>query len=195
LRRVARLVATLWVRSCSGVSLLFPSCYGIGRTPATKGEAIAATLARVPGRRNRPRYPDIMATTSDRQPPVLDLGEAGVASFGRRLLALLIDWLAATLVASFLVDSLTSNPWPQLAVFVLAHTFFVGLFGQTVGMALARIRCVSIRDGGAIGLPRALLRALLLALLIPAMISDGDGRGVHDRLAGSVMVPDRKTKN
>ena len=80
-------------------------------------------------------------------------------------------------------------------MFVLAHTFFVGLFGQTVGMALARIRCVSIRDGGAIGLPRALLRALLLALLIPAMISDGDGRGVHDRLAGSVMVPDRKTKN
>ena len=192
---MARLVATLWVRSCPGVSLLFPSCYGLRRTAATKGEAIAATVARVPSRRNLPGYPDTMATTSDPKPPALDLGETEVASFGRRLLALLIDWAAATLVASFLVDSLTRNPWPQLAVFVLAHALFVGLFGQTVGMALARIRCVSIADGGAVGIPRALLRALLLALLIPAMISDGDGRGVHDRVAGSVMVHNRKTKD
>jgi hypothetical protein len=49
-------------------------------------------------------------------------------------------------------------------------------------------------DGGAIGIPRALLRGLLLALVIPAMISDGDGRGVHDRLAGSVMVVQGATK-
>jgi hypothetical protein len=55
-------------------------------------------------------------------------------------------------------------------------------------MAAARIRCVSIADGGAIGIPRALLRGVLLALVIPAVISDGDGRGVHDRVAGSVMV-------
>jgi uncharacterized RDD family membrane protein YckC len=136
-----------------------------------------------------------MATTSDPQPPALDLGGIEVASFGRRLLALLVDWLAATLVASFLVDSLTRNPWPQLGVFVLAHAFFVGLFGQTVGMALVRIRCVAFGDGGAIGIPRALLRAVLLALLIPAMISDGDGRGLHDRVAGSIMVQNRKTQS
>ena len=188
---MARLVATLWVRSCPGVSLLFPSCYGVGRAAATKGEAIAATVARVPGRRNRPGYPGQMATTSDPKPPALDLGETELASFGRRLLGLLIDWLAATLVATFLVDSLARNPWPQLAVFVLAHAFFVGLFGQTPGMAVVRIRCVSITDGGAVGIPRALLRAALLALLIPAMISDGDGRGVHDRVAGSVMVQNK----
>jgi hypothetical protein len=55
-------------------------------------------------------------------------------------------------------------------------------------MALARIRCVSTADGGAIGLPRALVRALLLALVIPAMISDSTGRGLHDRAAGSMMA-------
>jgi len=118
----------------------------------------------------------------------LDLSKTEVASFGRRLIALLIDWALCTLVASFLVDSLAANPWPQLGIFVLAHAFFVGLFGQTVGMAVARIRCVSMADGGAIGLPRALLRAVLLALVVPAVISDGDGRGLHDRAAGSVMV-------
>ncbi|WP_433302413.1 RDD family protein [Actinoplanes sp. CA-030573] len=121
-----------------------------------------------------------MSTTSE---PRTD-----VASFGRRVLALLIDWAAATLVASFLVDDLRANPWPQLGVFVLAHAFFVGLFGQTLGMALARIRCISITDGGAIGIPRALLRGALIALIIPAVISDGDGRGLHDRAARSVMV-------
>jgi uncharacterized RDD family membrane protein YckC len=129
-----------------------------------------------------------MATTSDHQPPATDLTRPEPASFGRRLLALLIDWAAATLVASLLVDSLTRNPWPQLGVFVLAHAVFVGLFGQTLGMAVARIRCVSIVDAGAIGIPRALLRAALIALVIPAVISDGDGRGVHDRAARSIMV-------
>jgi uncharacterized RDD family membrane protein YckC len=117
-------------------------------------------------------------------PPALDR----VAGFGRRFVALLIDWAACTLVASLFVASLRTNPWPQLGVFVLAHAFFVGLFGQTPGMALARIRCVSVADEDAIGIPRASLRALLLALVIPAMISDGDGRGLHDRAAGSVVL-------
>jgi uncharacterized RDD family membrane protein YckC len=118
----------------------------------------------------------------------LDLTQAEVASFGRRLGALMIDWALCTVVASLLVEDLRTNPWPQLALFVVVHAFFVGLFGQTPGMALARIRCVSIADGGAVGLPRAGLRALLLALLIPAMISDGRGRGLHDRAARSIVV-------
>lgn len=118
-----------------------------------------------------------------------DLPRTEVASFGRRFVALLLDWALCTLVASLFVADLRANPWPQLGVFVLVHAFFVGLFGQTMGMALARIRCVSIADGGAIGIPRALIRALLLALVIPAVISDGDGRGLHDRAAGSIVVP------
>lgn len=117
-----------------------------------------------------------------------DLPRTEVASFGRRFGALLVDWALCTLVASLFVADLRANPWPQLGVFVLVHAFFAGLFGQTPGMALARIRCVSIADGGAIGIPRALVRALLLALVIPAVISDGDGRGLHDRAAGSMMV-------
>ncbi len=121
-------------------------------------------------------------------PSHLDLTTIEVASFGRRLGALLIDWALATVVASLLVESLRSNPWPQLGIFVLVHALFVGLFGHTAGMALARIRCVSTADGGAIGLPRALVRALLLALVIPAMISDSTGRGLHDRAAGSMMA-------
>ncbi|GAB2591333.1 RDD family protein [Paractinoplanes abujensis] len=119
---------------------------------------------------------------------VTDPGTTETASFGRRLGALFIDWALATVIAAVLVDDLRTNPWPQLGLFVLVHAVFVGLFGQTLGMLLAGIRCISITDGGAIGLPRAAVRAVLLALVIPAMINDGDGRGLHDRAAKSVMV-------
>ena len=46
---------------------------------------------------------------------------------------------------------------------------------------MTRIRCVSWADGGRIGMPRALLRGVLLALVVPALIMDGDRRGLHDR--------------
>jgi uncharacterized RDD family membrane protein YckC len=134
-----------------------------------------------------------MATTPDRNSGVLDLSSTDVASFGRRFGALLIDWALASVVAALIVASLRSNPWPQLGLFVLVHALFVGLFGRTLGMAVAGIRCVSFIDGGAVGIPRALLRAVLLALVIPAMISDGDGRGLHDRAAKSVMVMPRRS--
>src|SRR4051794_25825214 len=128
-----------------------------------------------------------MAASTGRDPAGVDLVAFEVASFARRFVALLIDWALCTLVAGLITD-LRTDPWPQLGVFVLVHAFFVGLFGQTVGMAVARIRCVSVADGRAIGLPRALLRAVLLALVIPAVINDGDGRGLHDRAVGSAVV-------
>ena len=39
---MARLVATLWVRSCPGVSLLFPPCYGAGEETTTTTAALRA---------------------------------------------------------------------------------------------------------------------------------------------------------
>jgi uncharacterized RDD family membrane protein YckC len=129
-----------------------------------------------------------MATPPAQTPQAIDLGQAPTATFSRRFAALLIDWALCSLVAALFVADLRANPWPQLGVFVLVHAFFVGLFGQTPGMFIARIRCVSMRDGGGVGIPRALVRGVLLALVIPAVISDGDGRGLHDRAAASIMV-------
>lgn len=43
-------------------------------------------------------------------------------------------------------------------------------------------------NGGRLGVLRVLLRTLLLALVIPALIWDRDGRGLHDRLARAVQV-------
>jgi uncharacterized RDD family membrane protein YckC len=107
--------------------------------------------------------------------------------FLRRLAALLIDWALCNVIAAFYADPRVV-PWPPVVLLILVNTFFIGLFGQTPGMFLARMRCVSIIDGGAIGLAKALLRAILLALFIPALIMNDKQRGVHDRAAGSIVV-------
>ncbi|WP_199752464.1 RDD family protein [Actinoplanes sp. ATCC 53533] len=109
------------------------------------------------------------------------------ANFGRRFAALLIDWALCLIIASFYADPRVVA-WPPVVVLILFNALFIGLFGQTLGMSLARLRAVSAVDGGAIGIPRGLLRGLLLALLVPAVIMDGDRRGLHDRAAGSIVV-------
>jgi uncharacterized RDD family membrane protein YckC len=123
-------------------------------------------------------------------PGAFDLTEVQPANFGRRFGALLIDWALCLLVASFYADPRVVA-WPPVAVLIVLNTVCIGLFGRTPGMALAGLRCISIADGGAIGLPRALLRAVLLALLIPAVILDANRRGLHDRAAGSMVVLNR----
>jgi uncharacterized RDD family membrane protein YckC len=110
-----------------------------------------------------------------------------LANFGRRFAALLIDWAICLVVASFYADPRVVA-WPPVLVLIVINTIFIGLFGQTPGMALAGLRCISIQDGGAIGLAKGFVRAILLALLIPAVIMDESRRGWHDRAAGSVVI-------
>ncbi|MEU5940370.1 RDD family protein [Micromonospora sp. NPDC047548] len=106
---------------------------------------------------------------------------------GRRFGALLIDWLLCLLVARGFADPVRDG-WAPVLVLILEYGFFLGLFAQTPGMFITRIRCVDWADGGRIGLVRALLRGLLLALVVPALIMDGRRRGLHDRLTGSVIA-------
>lgn len=117
----------------------------------------------------------------------LDPSTAEPGGFARRLGALAVDWALCLVLGSLVADPRVVA-WPPVVILVVANTFFIGLFGQTPGMLLARLRCVSFLDGGAIGLPRALLRAVLLGLFIPAMLSDDRGRGLHDRAAASYVV-------
>jgi uncharacterized RDD family membrane protein YckC len=108
------------------------------------------------------------------------------ATLIRRFGALFVDWGLCLLIAG-LNGSPQRRPWAAPAVLILEYAFFLGFFVNTPGMFVARIRCVCVR-GGVIGVPRAIVRALLLVLVIPALIMDGDRRGLHDRAAGSVVV-------
>jgi uncharacterized RDD family membrane protein YckC len=97
----------------------------------------------------------------------------------------MIDWLLCLLVSAFIGGF--PNNWAPF-ILIAEYAFFVGLFGQTPGMRLTRIACVSVTDGRPIGIPRAFLRGVLLAVVIPALIMDRDRRGLHDRAAGSIVI-------
>jgi uncharacterized RDD family membrane protein YckC len=132
-------------------------------------------------------------------------GARSPASYGRRLIALIIDGVLCVLVAGLVARP---QQWSSL-VLIVEYTFFVGLFGETPGMRLLRLRCVRVdtvtgeavrRDldrgpdrpvGQPLGPGRALARAVLLSLVLPAVVTDADGRGWHDRAAGSVVINSR----
>jgi uncharacterized RDD family membrane protein YckC len=59
--------------------------------------------------------------------------------------------------------------------------------GFTPGKRLLGLRVLAL-DTGSVSPWRAALRTVLLFLAIPALIWDRDGRGLHDRLAGTVEV-------
>ncbi len=122
-----------------------------------------------------------------------------LASLKRRFGALVVDWILCVLVAS-LFAPVKHLLWQPGLVLIVEYVFFVGLFGQTPGMRVARIRCVPSTGAGAtgavagvIGVPRAALRALLLSLIVPGLLMDAHRRGLHDRAAGSVMVAEPGT--
>ncbi|MET8254468.1 RDD family protein [Micromonospora sp. NPDC005197] len=106
---------------------------------------------------------------------------------GRRFGALIIDWVLCLLVANIFGGPI-QHPWLPVLVLILEYGIFLGLFAQTPGMYITKVRCVNWHDGGRIGVLRALARGVLLALVVPALIMDEHRRGVHDRLVDSVIV-------
>jgi uncharacterized RDD family membrane protein YckC len=111
------------------------------------------------------------------------------AGLARRFGGLFVDWMLCVFASAFIANP-RHNGWAAPLVLFVENTFFLGLFGQTPGMWVTRIRCVAVADGGRLGLPRAALRALLLCLLVPALVMR-DQRGLHDRAAGSVVLAGR----
>jgi uncharacterized RDD family membrane protein YckC len=108
-------------------------------------------------------------------------------SLVRRFGALIVDWVLCLLVSNFIGDPLRDG-WPPVVVLIAEYGVFIGLFAQTPGMWLTRLRCVSYADGGRIGVIRALARGMLLCLVVPPLLMDSQRRGLHDRAVGSVVV-------
>ncbi len=119
-----------------------------------------------------------------------------VAGLGRRLGAITIDWVASLLVASVVFPGL--RPWsdnaafPILLVFFAEVTLFTWFFASSFGQRLLRIEVVEL-TGRRLSLWRIALRTLLICLVIPAVIIDSQGRGLHDRAVGSVALHSRRT--
>ena len=118
-------------------------------------------------------------------------GPGSLARFGRRLVAVTVDWFVCTLIATGLTHYRLGEggvgPFKPLAVFVVMNLLLVGTLGSTIGHRLLGIRVVRL-DGATPGPVLAVTRTLLLAVVIPAVIWDRDTRGFHDKIAGTVLV-------
>lgn len=114
-------------------------------------------------------------------------GSGSIASTGARVLGFLVDAALSFLVAlAFTAPHLPRNV--SLAVFEVEYVFFSALVAQTPGMFLARVRLARVDRPAAVGLVRAIVRTVLLTLLVPALVWDRNGRGLHDRAAQVAVV-------
>jgi len=130
--------------------------------------------------------PDDTRPTDPPEPPD-DEPSHETASFGARVLALTVDWVLCLMLAGLVARPPATGYWAY-PFLILEYGVFVGLYTQTPGMRLAKVRCVSTTDLGPVGLLRAVVRAVLLCLVVPALIMDSYGRGLHDRAVGSIML-------
>ncbi|WJY37841.1 RDD family protein [Streptomyces sp. P9-2B-2] len=116
-------------------------------------------------------------------------GPGSIARPGRRFAALFIDWALCLLIAYGLLSggkAQAASNW-ALVVFAVLSVLTVGTVGFTPGKRLLGLRVIS-EDGGRLSLPRVVLRTVLLVVVIPAVVWDQDGRGLHDRVTRAVQV-------
>ncbi len=111
-------------------------------------------------------------------------GPRSIARLGRRIGGIAIDWALAVILS---IAFFHYDPWATLTIFAIEQVLFVALLSGSVGHLILGMRVVPLA-GGWVGVLRPAVRAVLLCLVIPAVISDKDQRGLHDKIAGTVLV-------
>ncbi|WP_242665219.1 MULTISPECIES: RDD family protein [unclassified Nocardioides] len=118
--------------------------------------------------------------------------ELETASWGRRMLALAVDWFGSILVVSLFTPVFGTTGGPGsffvLVVFVVESAILTATVGGSFGKMLTRLRVVRVADGGRVDPLRSLARAVAVALVIPPLVYRPDRRGLHDVIAGSATV-------
>lgn len=122
----------------------------------------------------------------------LGMPERGVGSMARmgpRVIAVVIDWLMCSVIAAGFFGYRfggDGTSWTPLAVFFVENLLLVGTLGSTLGHRVMGLQVVRESGGPAGPLP-GLIRSILLCIFVPAVIWDKNGRGLHDRFAGTVL--------
>lgn len=111
-------------------------------------------------------------------------GPGSVAPIGRRFATYAIDWVLCAGLSMLLRDGSPTLVWP---LFTALNVVMLTVFGGTVGQLLLRVRVAPVARRWPMIL-RAVVRTVLLLLLIPALVTDRDGRPLHDLAAGTATV-------
>ncbi len=116
-------------------------------------------------------------------------GPGSLAGTGRRVLALLADWFISVGIAAVLAGPLNASASTMtLLVWALIGIVSVTLFSFTPGQFFLGMYVARVDAPVRVGVWRAVVRQLLLCFLVPALFTDGDGRGMHDRATGTALI-------
>lgn len=119
-------------------------------------------------------------------------GPGAVADLGSRIWAFIVDIVLAALIGWIFTAPNPPQNW-SLVPWAVITVLGVGALGVTPGHLLLGTRVATLRPEGRsqlVGL-WALPRTLLIALIVPPLIRDRDGRGLHDRLCSTIVVRTR----
>lgn len=119
-------------------------------------------------------------------------GPGSVASWGRRILALCIDWVLSLLAASALAGralwaGASTGQWAPLAVFAVEVWVLTTLLAGSAGQLVCRVT-VRRTSGRPLDVLRALIRTLLICAVIPPIIYNRDRQGLHDMAVDSITL-------
>jgi hypothetical protein len=119
-------------------------------------------------------------------------GSRSLARMGRRIAALLVDWLIAyglaALGMTLGIVSMATLSTAVLVVWFVLGAVSVRLFGFTPGQLALGLIVVPVDGRLHVGMGRAVVRGLLIALVIPAMVTDSDLRGLQDKATSTAVV-------
>ncbi len=121
-----------------------------------------------------------------------ETGPGSLAPMGRRLGALMIDWLIsyglAALALRFGVFSEQALATAVLVIWFVLGVVSVRLFGFTPGQLTLGLQVVTVDRRAPVGIVRAVVRGVLVGTVVPALFTDWDGRGLQDRLTATAVV-------
>jgi uncharacterized RDD family membrane protein YckC len=124
---------------------------------------------------------------------------------GRRLVGLAIDWTLSLVISSaFFPDPaavassgsvervfLVGSSFATLGIWAAQHFLLVSTLGTTIGHRVVGVK-VTREDGSSpVGLMGGAVRTVMLVVVIPALFTDVQGRGYHDRAARTRLVRTR----
>lgn len=113
-------------------------------------------------------------------------------TLGRRMSALMVDWLACYFIVAASAGGLgqmaPNRSWTVLALFFAEIAILSALQGATLGHRIFGVKIIRFADGGAITPVQALIRSALLVTVIFAITFDENGRGLHERFSGTVLT-------
>ncbi|SDP47909.1 Uncharacterized membrane protein YckC, RDD family [Nakamurella panacisegetis] len=116
-------------------------------------------------------------------------GAGSVAGMGVRIGAFGIDLIVSALIALLFTRPELPRNWSLLVWFALT-VVAVGLFGSTPGQVACGLRVAPVGGRALVGL-WAIPRTAMIFVVVPPLLTDADGRGLHDRLCRTVVVRTR----